>query len=157
MGCRNRPSPDENSSAKMIDTKGVNYVSCFFPDLKKALTFIIDALRAVARRATPIVAPEEVLSLDPLRVCRRPRTGEAEAVVGGNGENEFSRKSLRTTSGSSGELCGHLKVGAGGDSLRGAGRRRALPFGFSPVVGDGQEATWLMGDTGLEGNATSRS
>jgi hypothetical protein len=77
--------------------------------------------------------------------------------MGGDGANEFSRKSLRTTSGSSGELCGHLRAGAGGDSLRGAGRRRALPFGFAPVVGDGQEAAWLIGDAGLEGNATSKS
>jgi len=149
-----RPSPDKMYSAKSRDEEASVQVPTFFADLKKALTFIIDVFLATALRAMLIVVPEEVLSPDPLRVCWRPRMGGESDEMGGEGTNEFSRKSLRTTSGSRAELCGHLRAGMGGDRLRGAGRRRALPFGFAPV-GDGQEPTLLMGDAGLGGNAMS--
>jgi len=65
-----------------------------------------------------------------------------------------SRGSLYGLPGIEWELCGHIEGGAGGDSLRVRDAGELCLLVFSPVVGDGQEATWLIGDTGLEGNAT---
>ena len=129
------------------------------PDLKKALTFI-DAFLATALRAIVIVAPEDELSLDDLRFWARPRAVRV-GETGTAGANDESIKSLRTFSGLRGELVGRLNAGLGGDSLSGAGRRRAGPFGLVLNVGDGDDVAsgGLFGEPGvlqLRGKATSR-